>query len=102
MSKKLVAQEVNDFITKRRPAVVCDLCIVRGIGLSVRAHANQITAALATTSEFVREKGSCPDCKQTDVMVIKAVDPKSAANFSVLNFESIIVELGKVTVKIVR
>jgi hypothetical protein len=102
MPKKLVAQEVNDFITKRRPAFVCDLCIVRNLGLSVRAHANQITAALATTSEFVREKGSCPDCKQSDVMVIKAADPTIPADVSLLKFKSILVEFGTVSVKIVR
>lgn len=82
MPKKLVAEEVNDFITRKRPAFVCDLCIVRGLGLSVRAHANQITAALGTTSDFVREKGTCPDCKQSDVMVIRAVDPKVVADVS--------------------
>ncbi|MDA9529788.1 hypothetical protein ACM42_15415 [Bradyrhizobium sp. CCBAU 25338] len=101
MPKRLTAEQVNEFITKRRPAFVCDQCIVRGVGLSVRAHANQITAALGTTSDFVREKGSCPECKHTEVMVIAAVDPKST-NDAALRFQSIVLELGNVTVKIVK
>ena len=103
MADRLVAERVNDFIKKRKPTPVCDLCIVEGVGLGKRAHANQITAALATTIEFAREKGTCPSCERPDLMIIRAVDPKGASDLStVLNFESMTIELGKVTVKIVR
>jgi len=44
---------------------------VEGLGLSQQAHAAQITAALGTTSDFVRIKGVCSLCKN-DRMVIKA------------------------------
>jgi hypothetical protein len=103
MSEKLVAQRVNEFIKKRKPAAICDLCIVRGVRLRRRAHANQITAALATTSEFVRTKGRCQMCKQSDIMVIKAVDLQNTATEpSVLNFKSIVVEFGNIKVRLVR
>jgi hypothetical protein len=68
----LVAQRVNDWISERRPKPVCDNCIVRGLELSVQAHAAQITAALGTTSDFARVKGTCAICKNERV-VTKAV-----------------------------
>ena len=70
----LVAQKINDFITSRRPDAVCDKCIVESLGLTVSAHAAQITAALGTTSDFVRERGDCSLCKN-ERMVIHAQRP---------------------------
>ena len=67
----IVAQRVNDWISNDAPKPVCDICIVEGLGLSQQAHAAQITAALGTTSDFVRIKGVCSLCKN-DRMVIKA------------------------------
>lgn len=96
---KLVAEEVNDFVTRRKPTPVCDLCIVKNLGLGRRAHANQITAALGTTSQFVREKGSCPDCKLKGVMVIRAVTAVQNSKQSELR---IIIEVGEVVVKFAR
>ena len=66
----LVAQKINDFITSRR-AAVCDKCIVESLGLTALAHSAQITAALGTTSDFVRERGECSLCKD-ERMVIHA------------------------------
>jgi len=56
-------QEVNDFITRRAPNPVCNKCIAEGLGWPNKtAHPAQITAALATTSDFVREQGLCSIC----------------------------------------
>ena len=44
----LVAQKVNQFVTKHRPKAVCDGCIVKGLSLTAHAHSAQITAALGT------------------------------------------------------
>ena len=67
----LVAQRVNDWITEHRPKPVCDNCIVDGLELTTPAHASQITAALGTTSDFIRTKGTCSVCK-SERAVIKA------------------------------
>ena len=67
----LVAHKINNFITSRRPAAVCDKCIVESLGLTALAHSAQITAALGTTSDFVRERGECSLCKN-ERMVIHA------------------------------
>lgn len=57
-----VAQSINDYVTKFRPAPICDLCIVSGLGLSRPQHAAQITGALGTTSDFDRGKAVCSKC----------------------------------------
>jgi len=67
----LVPQKINHFITSRRPAAVCDKCIVESLGLTAHAHSAQITAALGTTSDFERELGECSLCKN-ERMVIRA------------------------------
>ena len=59
-----VPQRINDFITRYKPEPVCNKCIAQGVGLSnVAAHPAQITGALATTSDFVQETGTCSLCK---------------------------------------
>ena len=65
----LVAQKINDFVTSRKPEAVCDKCIVGALGLTVSAHSAQITAALGTTSDFVREQGECFLCKSGKLVI---------------------------------
>jgi len=65
----LVAQQVNNFITDRKPNAVCDSCIVDGLGLTKQAHAAQITAALGTTSNFERIRGECSKCKKVKLVI---------------------------------
>ena len=61
-----VPQRVNDFITKHRPEPVCNSCIAAGVGLiNNTAHPAQITGALATTSDFAQETGTCSICKNS-------------------------------------
>lgn len=56
-------QQVNDFITRHAPKPVCNQCIADGVGLTNKtAHPAQITAALATTSDFEQERGECSLC----------------------------------------
>lgn len=56
-------QEVNDFITRQAPKAVCDKCIAVALGFANKtAHPAQITAALATTSDFTRDRGDCSIC----------------------------------------
>jgi hypothetical protein len=65
-------QEVNDFITARHPAAVCNKCIATGLGwINDAAHPAQITGALATTSDFTQEQGECSIC-HNDKKVIRA------------------------------
>ena len=57
----IIAQRVNDFLTKRRPDEVCDLCIADHLKLR-HQQANKVTMALGTTNDFTRAPGVCADC----------------------------------------
>lgn len=65
----LVAQRVNEFITKHSPKAICDKCICEAMGFNSHAHAAQITGALGTTSDFVRGHGECMLCKNERVVI---------------------------------
>jgi hypothetical protein len=67
-----VAQKINDYITAKAPAALCDKCIAEAVGLTNKgAHPAQVTKALGTTSDFTREDGTCSMCK-SEKKVIRA------------------------------
>jgi hypothetical protein len=69
-AKVLVAQRINNYVTKTRPLTLCDKCIAAGMGLkNESAHPAQITAALGTTSDFTREHGQCSVCKRQKTVI---------------------------------
>jgi hypothetical protein len=57
----IIAQRVNDYLTKRRTDEVCDGCVASHLGLG-HQQANRVTMALGTTSDFTRKTGLCADC----------------------------------------
>jgi hypothetical protein len=65
----LVAEKINHYVRSCYPAAVCDKCISDAMGLTKLAHATQITAALATTPSFKREKGICSICKNEKTVI---------------------------------
>lgn len=68
-----VPQRINDFITLHRPHFVCNKCIAAAVGLTNdTAHPAQVTGALATTSEFVQEHGTCSICKNNKKVIRRA------------------------------
>lgn len=58
----LVAQKVNDLITGLCGEAICDRCIYDQMNFASHAHSAQITGALGTTSDFIREKSTCGKC----------------------------------------
>lgn len=68
----LVAQRINEHLTFEKPKAWCDGCIVKSLSLTANAHSAQITAALGTTSDFVREKGECAMCGDERVVIRRA------------------------------
>jgi hypothetical protein len=64
----LVAQRINDFITAHGQPI-CDKCIMETLELTAHAHSAQITGALGTTSDFMREPGQCSLCKNERVVI---------------------------------
>lgn len=66
-----LAQRVNDYISKRRPATLCDACIGRAMGIR-HQQANRVTMALETTSDFDRGHGLCADCAKEQKVIRRA------------------------------
>jgi len=57
-----VLDQVRVFVESRSPNAVCDDCIAKRVGLSVRQHANHETRKLAAEPGFHRAKGRCSLC----------------------------------------
>jgi hypothetical protein len=62
-----IPERVNALITDSATAH-CDRCIQEALGLAQNNQVQQITSALATTSEFVRGKAPCAGCGKTKVV----------------------------------
>jgi cellobiose-specific phosphotransferase system component IIA len=58
-----IPERVNALIT-HSGAARCDRCIQEALDLAQNNQVQQITSALATTSEFVREKAPCASCRK--------------------------------------
>lgn len=50
----------------------CDRCIQEALGVSQNNQVQQITSALATTREFVRERAACETCGKTKTVTRRA------------------------------
>lgn len=59
------ALRVNRYISSKYPNPVCDICISAELNFRSVTQANATTAALGTTSDFVRGIAECCVCKQT-------------------------------------
>ena len=59
-----IPERVNALITGSNGAH-CDRCLQEALGLAQNNQVQQITSALATTSDFVREKAACAGCGKT-------------------------------------
>ncbi len=58
-----VSQGIDDFISRHRPKPVCERCILGGVGMPDDAiRSAEITRALATSGDFVQERGECSLC----------------------------------------
>ena len=65
-----LAGRINDFITGRKPERICDACISRALNVRDQ-QANQVTVALATTTDFERGPGHCADCGKDQKVIRK-------------------------------
>ena len=60
-----IPQQINDYITSKGGAALCNKCIADGLGMSNKgAHPAQVTGALGTTSDFTRGTGECSSCRE--------------------------------------
>lgn len=64
------SQSIDDFITKHRPQPVCQSCIAGGVGMTDDALCSQeISAALATSGDFIRGWGRCSVCAKESSVI---------------------------------
>jgi hypothetical protein len=66
-----IPYRVNRYITQGGQSY-CDGCIQEALGLSRPQQVQQVTSALETTSDFVREAGECALCKQPKQVIRRA------------------------------
>ena len=66
-----IPERVNALIS-RSGAATCDRCIQEALDLAQNNQVQQITSALATTREFVREKAPCAACRKVKVVTRRA------------------------------
>lgn len=59
----IIAEQVNQYLTQRRPDELCDSCVADRLKLR-HQQANRVTMALGTTSDFERGSGMCVDCQR--------------------------------------
>lgn len=67
-----IPEDVVAFLRNHPGVSFCDDCIQSQLKLKRRQQAQRVTDAIKLTSDFVREKASCSECK-TDKLVTKAV-----------------------------
>jgi hypothetical protein len=69
-----IPERVNALITHSNGAQ-CDRCIQEQLGVAQNNQVQQITSALATTCEFVREKAVCAGCGKNKVVTRRVLLP---------------------------
>ena len=66
-----IPERVNALISDSG-TVRCDRCIQEVLGVSQNNQIQQITSALATTRDFVREKAACEGCGKRKAVTRRA------------------------------
>lgn len=67
-----VLNDVQKLITRRNSKPICDDCITKSLGLSVRQHANHKTRELAELPGFDRRKDVCSVCGEAKLVIRRA------------------------------
>jgi hypothetical protein len=72
MADRFIPEKVRDFLMQRPGRRYCDSCIQERLGLRWRQQVQLVTATLAVTKSFVRERTVCCTCTEVK-QVIAAV-----------------------------
>jgi len=67
-----IAEQINLYLTQHSPNTFCDGCIARELSLTKPQHAQQVTSALGTTRDFVRDDGVCEMCGRGKKVIRRA------------------------------
>ncbi len=72
MSYRFIPEKIRDFLLQRPGRSYCDSCIQERLGLRWRQQVQLVTATLAVTQSFERERSICCTCNE-EKHVIAAV-----------------------------
>jgi hypothetical protein len=72
MPDRFIPEKIRDFLTERPGRRYCDSCIQERLGLRWRQQVQLVTATLAVTRSFKRDRSMCCTCNE-EKQVIAAV-----------------------------
>jgi hypothetical protein len=72
MSSRLIPERIRDFLLQRPGRRYCDSCIQERLGLRWRQQVQLVTATLAVTQSFARDRSICCTCLE-EKHVIEAI-----------------------------
>ena len=72
MTSRLIPERIRDFLLQRPGRRYCDSCIQERLGLRWRQQVQLVTATLAVTKSFQRDRSMCCTCNE-EKHVISAV-----------------------------
>ena len=67
-----VAKKINSYLSAHHPDPYCDRCLASLLDLSKPQQVQQITIALGTTRDFVREHSICDICSEERKVIRRA------------------------------
>jgi hypothetical protein len=84
MLDRYIPEKIRDFLIERPMRRYCDRCIQERLGLKWRQQVQLVTATLAVTELFIRERGECCTCHETKQVIatvgrVRAEDVPSIA-----------------------
>jgi hypothetical protein len=80
MSYRLIPERIRDFLLQRPGRRYCDSCIQERLGLRWRQQVQLVTATLAVTQSFARERSICCTCNEEKQVIAAAPTDKVPPN----------------------
>lgn len=77
MPDKFIPEKIRDFLTERPGRRYCDSCIQERLGLRWRQQVQLVTATLAVTRLFERDRSVCCTCNEEKHVIAALQIPPS-------------------------
>lgn len=69
MTDRFIPKKIADFLSERPGRRYCDSCIQERLGFRWRQQVQLVTATLAVTRSFTRERFECCTCNETKQVI---------------------------------
>ena len=77
MPDRFIPEKIRDFLTERPGRRYCDSCIQERLGLRWRQQVQLVTATLAVTRSFARDRCMCCTCNEVKHVIAAVRTPDS-------------------------